>query len=80
MTNIQKMHSCLHRPVRLYRRTRSEPMPAIETNRAKIVRRLGEEGWRLFRNGAEHDIYVSDTAPSVLAVPRHRTLSPGVAR
>jgi mRNA interferase HicA len=56
------------------------PVTQIETNRAKIVRRLGEEGWRLIRFGAEHDIYVHEIKPGVLAVPRHRTLSPGVAR
>lgn len=55
-------------------------MAAIETNRAKIVRRLGEEGWRLFRHGAEHDIYVHESISGVLTVPRHRRLSPGVAR
>ncbi|MFZ2105972.1 MAG: type II toxin-antitoxin system HicA family toxin [Roseiarcus sp.] len=55
-------------------------MTQIETNRAKIVRRLGEEGWRLTRFGAEHDIYVHEIKPGVLAVPRHRTLSSGVAR
>ena len=32
-------------------------MTAIETNCAKIVRRLGAEGWRFLRNGAEHDVY-----------------------
>jgi hypothetical protein len=44
-------------------------MTQIETNRAKIVRRLGEEGWRLIRFGAEHDIYVHEIKPGVLAVP-----------
>jgi predicted RNA binding protein YcfA (HicA-like mRNA interferase family) len=55
-------------------------MTAIETNRAKIVRRLGAEGWRFLRNGAEHDVYDHPSKPGVLTVPRHRTLSPGVAR
>jgi predicted RNA binding protein YcfA (HicA-like mRNA interferase family) len=55
-------------------------MPAIETNRAKIVRRLEQEGWRLARNGAEHDIYDHPVKTGVLSVPRHRELSPGVAR
>ena len=55
-------------------------MAQAETNRAKIIRRLGEEGWRWLRSGAEHDIYFRDDNPRVLSVPRHRTLSPGVAR
>lgn len=55
-------------------------MADIEMNRAKLVRRLVYEGWRLFRSGSEHDIYVHEARPGVLAVPRHRTLSPGVAR
>ncbi len=55
-------------------------MTAVETNRAKIVRRLGAEGWRLLRNGAEHDVYDHPLKPGVLTVPRHRALSPGVAR
>jgi predicted RNA binding protein YcfA (HicA-like mRNA interferase family) len=38
------------------------------------------EGWRLLRNGAEHDVYDHASKPGVLTVPRHRTLSPGVAR
>jgi predicted RNA binding protein YcfA (HicA-like mRNA interferase family) len=53
---------------------------AVETSRAKIVRRLAQEGWRLARNGAEHDIYDHPLKAGVLSVPRHRTLSPGVAR
>jgi predicted RNA binding protein YcfA (HicA-like mRNA interferase family) len=53
-------------------------MPKIETNRAKIVKRLESEGWTLARNGAEHDIY--RRGQFVIAVPRHRELSPGVAR
>jgi predicted RNA binding protein YcfA (HicA-like mRNA interferase family) len=55
-------------------------MTTVETNRAKIVRRLGAEGWRLLRNGAEHDVYDHASKRGVLIVPRHRTLSPGVAR
>ena len=55
-------------------------MPSFETNRAKIVRRLQSEGWALVRSGKEHDIYKRPDKPAVIAVPRHRTLSPGVAR
>jgi len=53
-------------------------MPKIETNRARIIKRLEQEGWTLARNGAEHDLWRREKA--VVAVPRHRELSPGVAR
>jgi predicted RNA binding protein YcfA (HicA-like mRNA interferase family) len=55
-------------------------MTVVERNRAKIVRRLEGEGWRLARNGAEHDIFSHPSKLVVLSVPRHRELSPGVAR
>ena len=55
-------------------------MTAPETSCAKILRRLEQEGWRVARNGAEHDVYGHPSKPGVLAVPRHRTLSPGAAR
>lgn len=55
-------------------------MAAVETNRAKIIRRLLGEGWRLLRNGGGHDVYDHEGKAGVLTVPRHRTLSPGVAR
>ncbi|MET0600311.1 MAG: type II toxin-antitoxin system HicA family toxin [Mesorhizobium sp.] len=54
-------------------------MGQIETNRARVVRRLGREGWFMARSGAEHDIYRHPSG-GVVSVPRHRTLSPGVAR
>lgn len=55
-------------------------MPTVEADRAKIIRRLTREGWVLHRHGAAHDVYVRSPAPGVVIVPRHRTLSPGVAR
>jgi len=52
---------------------------AVETNRAKIVRRLEAEGW-VARHGGRHDVFRNEARPGVhVAVPRHRTLSPGVA-
>ena len=54
-------------------------MPTIETNRKKIITRLEAEGWVLLRHGAGHDLYTKPGFPPV-QVPRHRTLSPGVAR
>jgi predicted RNA binding protein YcfA (HicA-like mRNA interferase family) len=52
----------------------------METNRAKVVARLEREGW-INRGGGSHDVYTNAARPGVIiSVPRHRTLSPGVAR
>jgi mRNA interferase HicA len=67
--------------MRLYRRTESdETMPPAETNRVKVAARLGREGWELVRHGANHDVFRHPHKPGVIVLPRHRTLSPGVAR
>ena len=51
-----------------------------ETNRAKVVARLEREGWE-GRHGGEHDVYKHLSRPGIrITVPRHRTLSIGVAR
>ncbi|MGO8712147.1 MAG: type II toxin-antitoxin system HicA family toxin [Rhizomicrobium sp.] len=50
-----------------------------ETNRTRIVSRLLREGWELARHGSEHDIF-RHSRKGVVSVPRHRELSPGVAR
>jgi mRNA interferase HicA len=55
-------------------------LAAIETNRAKIVRRLERDVWELARHGSEHDIYRYDGKPVIIQIPRHRTISHGVAR
>lgn len=56
-------------------------MPKAETNRTKIIARLNADGWTLARHGSEHDVYTNPNRPgSVITVPRHRELSPGVAR
>ncbi|MGH6872217.1 MAG: type II toxin-antitoxin system HicA family toxin [Rhizomicrobium sp.] len=54
-------------------------MPAVETNRAKIVSRLNREGWELARQSGPHDVF-RHARKGVVVVPRHRVLSPGVAR
>ena len=52
----------------------------METDRNKVVARLEREGW-INRGGGSHDIYTDPARPGVrISVPRHRTLSPGVAR
>ena len=55
-------------------------MVTAEANRAKILSRLVTDGWVLARHGAEHDIYTHPDRSGVVSLPRHRTLSPGVAR
>jgi predicted RNA binding protein YcfA (HicA-like mRNA interferase family) len=53
---------------------------AIETSRIAIVKRLTREGWELARHGAKHDIYQHPQKTIVIQLPRHRTISIGVAR
>ena len=55
-------------------------MPAPETNTRKIVARLKREGWTSV-GGAKHDKFVHpDRQGQVILVPRHTTVTPGVAR
>lgn len=55
-------------------------MPVVETNTRKIIARLEREGWSA-EHGKEHDIFRNPNFPRLrIVVPRHRSLSPGVAR
>jgi mRNA interferase HicA len=54
-------------------------MGQVETDRAKIVSRLLHEGWELARHGRAHDVF-RHAMKGIVIVPRHRVLSPGVAR
>jgi predicted RNA binding protein YcfA (HicA-like mRNA interferase family) len=55
-------------------------MTLPETSRSKIIARLLKEGWT-FENGAKHDKFAHPDRPGVkIMVPRHTTLTPGVAR
>ncbi len=54
-------------------------MAGLETNRRKIVRRLEREGWT-DAGGGKHDIYRHEQRVGRIVVPRHRELSPRVAR
>jgi len=66
--------------MRIYLRIgRPDAMPSPETNRTKIVARLEREGW-IARHGGEHDVYKHPVRKGRIIVPRHRVLSPGVAR
>jgi len=52
----------------------------LELNRQRIVARLQREGWTL-RPGSSHDLYLHPDRPQkIITLPRHRTVSPGVAR
>ncbi|WP_419720797.1 type II toxin-antitoxin system HicA family toxin [Phenylobacterium aquaticum] len=53
-------------------------MPTPETNRKSITDRLKAEGWTN-EGGSKHDLY-RHPAKGVTIVPRHRELTPGVAR
>jgi predicted RNA binding protein YcfA (HicA-like mRNA interferase family) len=50
-----------------------------ETNRSRIVARLERDGWQ-GRAGGKHDVFKHPARPGRIVVPRHRVLSPGVAR
>ena len=55
-------------------------MSGVETNRNKIVARLLRDGW-ILEGGAKHDKFAHANKPGLkIMVPRHRTLSLGVAR
>jgi predicted RNA binding protein YcfA (HicA-like mRNA interferase family) len=52
----------------------AEPIPS-----APVAARLLRDGWKA-RPGDNHDVYKHPTRPGRIILPRHRTLSPGVAR
>ena len=55
-------------------------MAAFETNSRKIIQRLQREGWVL-KEGGSHSKFTHAERPGVLiVVPRHASISPGVAR
>ena len=54
-------------------------MSIPETDRSKVAARLVREGW-VVRHGGDHDVYKHPDRPGRIVLPRHRTLSPGVAR
>ncbi len=55
-------------------------MAKVETNARKVIDRLKAEGWNNM-GGGSHDRFVRKDRPEMMiVVPRHRELSPGVAR
>jgi mRNA interferase HicA len=63
----------------IYAQSESISVQMPETNRQKVIARLVREGW-VERHGGEHDVFKHPARPGRIVVPRHRTLSPGVAR
>jgi predicted RNA binding protein YcfA (HicA-like mRNA interferase family) len=52
----------------------------VETNARKIADRLKADGWTN-KGGGRHDRFVNESQPEkMIVVPRHREISPGVAR
>jgi len=54
-------------------------MPELETNTRAVIRRLEREGWTNV-GGGKHDKFQKEGVAYSIIVPRHRTLSPGVAK
>jgi len=61
------------------KRRRPLPKPTLEASRSKVVARLEREGW-VARHGGDHDVFKHPARPGRIVVPRHHTLSIGVAR
>jgi predicted RNA binding protein YcfA (HicA-like mRNA interferase family) len=55
------------------------PSRRLECNRSKVAARLEREGW-VARHGGKHDVYKHPQRRGRIVMPRHRVLSPGVAR
>jgi predicted RNA binding protein YcfA (HicA-like mRNA interferase family) len=49
-----------------------------ETSTAKVTARLEREGWENV-GGTKHAKFRKPGSPSIIMVPRHRALTPGVA-
>lgn len=54
-------------------------MAALETNTRKIIARLKREGW-VNVGGTKHDKFRHPSFREPIQVPRHRTVTPKVAR
>ncbi len=53
---------------------------AMETKTDRIRRKLEKDGWYLARHGSGHDIYRHPSSKGIITLPRHKTVSLGVAR
>ena len=55
-------------------------MPKVETSTKRILDRLAAEGW-VSQGGTKHDKLAHPGRPGIrIMVPRHRTVTEGVAR
>jgi predicted RNA binding protein YcfA (HicA-like mRNA interferase family) len=55
-------------------------VPKFETSRSKVIARLKREGWENV-GGAKHDKFSHVDKPGIkITLPRHKTISIGVAR
>lgn len=53
----------------------------IPQPREKIIRAITKAyGWRSEREGAKHTVFTHPLHPEVIALPRHKEISPGVQR
>ena len=52
----------------------------MDTSTTKIKRRLEQDGWSLSRHGANHDVYRHPRIRGIITLPRHRGVTPAVAR
>ncbi|MDD1478513.1 type II toxin-antitoxin system HicA family toxin [Arthrobacter sp. H16F315] len=51
-----------------------------EIKRKDAEAELIKAGWRIIRQSGKHDVWASPDGAVTVAVPRHRTISPGVVR
>ncbi|MCY4594378.1 MAG: type II toxin-antitoxin system HicA family toxin [Bryobacterales bacterium] len=51
----------------------------MEARTSRIKRRLVKDGWYLERHGSNHDIYRHPAISGIITLPRHPTVSDGVA-
>ncbi|MDE8671027.1 MULTISPECIES: type II toxin-antitoxin system HicA family toxin [Micrococcaceae] len=51
-----------------------------EIKRKEAEAELTKAGWRIIRQTGKHDVWASPDGTVTVAVPRHRTISPGVVR
>lgn len=57
----------------------ADPVPKVETNTKRIIARLVAEGW-MVEGGSRHTKLGHPGRAEKIMVPRHRTVSEGVAR
>lgn len=51
-----------------------------EIKRKEAEAELSKAGWIVIRQTGKHDVWASPDRTATVAVPRHKTVSPGVVR